>query len=451
MSEPSDKTLVRCSAAGDERAFVALVRRYEQPLAARIRYQIGNPDHAEDVLQETLLDAWVGLRRLREPASVRAWLLRIAGNRCNDYFRSPQRRDLTIAHPDLEHLVNRHGRAHVRQQEAVADVVEALNDVPAAERDAARLFYLEGLTIAEIAARSRTPEGTIKWRLHDARHHLRETLGVTRAKEDQMSTRKKGSKKQPFPIRRPDITITRSRTKPFAVDCRELPWWFGVPEVGDRTLWTIYDPPGWGLASVTEMHAVRPADIHGVACVEIDVADWAPKTGWTPSAWTMHGRLTDDTVQWLATSRLQDGMRKLRTFLDEDFGADWGPPSPRRIEDTGQLVRQKDGAFRLKRGASGPLGAGVFNVKIGTRRFTCLRVFDVEAEPSETQELVEAYLARSGRTVLFRRYNGRLWKTKDKPPWDERLPDHNRVVINSATFVHWYDCLTDLACGISED
>jgi len=64
---------------------------------------------------------------------------------------------------------------------------------------------------------------------------------------------------------------------------------------------------------------------------------------------------------------------------------------------------------------------------------------------------VEAYLARSGRTVLFRRYNGRLWKTKDKPPWDERFPDHNRVVINGVTFVHWYDCLTDLACGISED
>ena len=220
MSEPSDKTLVRRSAAGDERAFVALVRRYEQPLAARIRYQIGNPDHAEDVLQETLLDAWVGLRRLRQPASVRAWLLRIAGNRCNDYFRSPQRRDLPTAHPDLEHLVNRHGRVHVRQQEAVTDVVAALDEVPAAERDAARLFYLEGLTIAEIAARSRTPEGTIKRRLHDARRHMRETFGVAREKEDQMSMRKKGSKKQPFPVRRPDIAIVSSRAKPFAVGRR---------------------------------------------------------------------------------------------------------------------------------------------------------------------------------------------------------------------------------------
>jgi len=57
--------------------------------------------------------------------------------------------------------------------------------------------------------------------------------------------------------------------------------------------------------------------------------------------------------------------------------------------------------------------------------------------------------------VLFRRYNGRRWATKGKgayagPPWDERLPDNARLVINDATFVHWYDCLTNVSIGMDE-
>jgi hypothetical protein len=51
--------------------------------------------------------------------------------------------------------------------------------------------------------------------------------------------------------------------------------------------------------------------------------------------------------------------------------------------------------------------------------------------------------------VLCRRYNGRLWKYgTDATPWDERFPDHSRVVIDGTAFVHWYDCLTGLACGV---
>ena len=85
------------------------------------------------------------------------------------------------------------------------------------------------------------------------------------------------------------------------------------------------------------------------------------------------------------------------------------------------------------------------------RRFTCLRVIDVAAEPAEDQTLVEAFLEAGGRTVLFRRYNGRAWRAEQEDQsWDQRFPEHARLVVDGATFVHWYDCLTDMACGISE-
>jgi RNA polymerase sigma-70 factor (ECF subfamily) len=174
----SDATLVHRSANGDPTAFVELVRRHEQPLAALIRYRLASPDDAEDVFQETLLQAWVGIRRVREPGNVRAWLLQIARNRCRDFLKSSQRRDCPTDDRELETYVNRAGRAVARADETATEALAAIGEVPAAERVVAELFYLHGLTISEIARRSRCPEGTVKRRLFAARQHLRRTMGA---------------------------------------------------------------------------------------------------------------------------------------------------------------------------------------------------------------------------------------------------------------------------------
>ncbi len=184
MRRPSDRTLARRSRGGDREAFIELIRRHEEPLAALIRRQVGDPHHAEDVLQVTLLQAWLGLRHIRDPRKVRAWLLQIARNRCRDFFRSAQRRMETADEEALEIHLDRYGRSVARNESARAEVFDAFDKIPAAERRAARLFYRSGLTIAEIAARTHAEKGTVKRRLFDAREHLRRALGVGRKRKE---------------------------------------------------------------------------------------------------------------------------------------------------------------------------------------------------------------------------------------------------------------------------
>jgi RNA polymerase sigma-70 factor (TIGR02960 family) len=86
-----DQTLERAR-AGDQDAFADLTDQYRRELQLHCYRILGSVQDAEDVLQETLLAAWGGLDGFEGRASVRAWLYRIATNRCLDMLRASRRR-----------------------------------------------------------------------------------------------------------------------------------------------------------------------------------------------------------------------------------------------------------------------------------------------------------------------------------------------------------------------
>ena len=176
--------------------------------------------------------------------------------------------------------------------------------------------------------------------------------------------------------------------------------------------------------------------------------------------WMFFARLTDDRVQYLATLSLyRKDLRELRTMLDHGFDCDWGD-GLRHVRQTGRLVERPGGSYAL--GAGADIGeiiepTGVFRVTVGDRSFECLRVIGITVPLTEENMLEEAYLTREGRTILFRRYNGTRWNLSyntghpKEMTWDQRFPDHPHIVIDGVTFVRWYDCLSNLACGIEPE
>ena len=174
----TDSELLAKSIEGNPSAFIALVHRYEGPLAGLIRRWVLDSHHAEDILQETLLQAWRSLRQLKEPDHLKAWLIQIARNRCRDYYKSSQRRHKPAEVKEIEIYVNRRGRAVTSRQDRVEAVEVAVKNLTARERKVLEMFYLEGLTIREISSRIRRPQGTIKQRLFKARQDIRHKLGV---------------------------------------------------------------------------------------------------------------------------------------------------------------------------------------------------------------------------------------------------------------------------------
>jgi RNA polymerase sigma-70 factor, ECF subfamily len=93
------ETLLARAAAGDDGAFRELTDRHRRELQLHCYRILGSMHDAEDALQETLLSAWRGLPRFEGRASLRAWLYRIATNRCLDSLRDAGRRPWPSAPP----------------------------------------------------------------------------------------------------------------------------------------------------------------------------------------------------------------------------------------------------------------------------------------------------------------------------------------------------------------
>jgi RNA polymerase sigma-70 factor (ECF subfamily) len=150
----SDAALVDHALEGDLWAEDVLVRRYLREVARLVARLLGSHQDVDEVVQETFLAALEGLDRLREPAAFRGWLLRIAVNqtrRCIRKRRMLRALGLDRGEPDaaLSALADESlGPERMAELRAVDEVLDRL---PAAQRLAWMLRYVEGHTLADIS------------------------------------------------------------------------------------------------------------------------------------------------------------------------------------------------------------------------------------------------------------------------------------------------------------
>ena len=160
--------------SGDRAALAELVALWERPLLYYLRRLLDSESDAWDALQESWLHALRDLPRLRDARAFPAWLYTIARRVA---LRSRRAR-LDEPLPDDEEP----GAPAIPDPEALPvdvdplDVHRALSALSLAHRDVLTLHFLEGFSVAEIAAITGVPAGTVKSRLFHARRALRKLL-----------------------------------------------------------------------------------------------------------------------------------------------------------------------------------------------------------------------------------------------------------------------------------
>jgi RNA polymerase sigma factor (sigma-70 family) len=185
LAECDDVSLLVRARSADRIAFAELVRRHQRSALRVAAVIAGSTSEAEDIVQDSFVDAHRNLGSYRGSGTVRSWLLRIVANHAKNHVRGRARR---LRRDD------RHARLQLRTTEGADQAVErhlehealavALGRLPEPDREVLGCRFVAGLTEAETAEVLGTALGTVKSRTARALARLHEQLASHELTED---------------------------------------------------------------------------------------------------------------------------------------------------------------------------------------------------------------------------------------------------------------------------
>lgn len=173
--------LVDAAKGGDQRAFEALFRRYRPRIYALALHLTGEPSDAEDITQDAFLKAYSKLGEFEGRSEFFTWLYRIALHRALNIKRNRGRRTLVgLEDPRVAAAIEVDAEGDPRRalelQERYAHLLAAFDRLSPLLATTVVLTTLQGLSYKEAAVVLETSDGTVAWRVHEARRQLREHM-----------------------------------------------------------------------------------------------------------------------------------------------------------------------------------------------------------------------------------------------------------------------------------
>lgn len=171
LRERKNTALVKAAQKGDKEAFTQLVDLYRQSMYATAMAITRDEDDAMDAIQDTLLTLWEKLDTLREPAYFKTWMTRILINKCYSMFRGTVR-EFPLGDMELPEQTADDPSSFL---DTALDVRGTLSGLSENDRLVLQLFYLEDLSVKDIACALNVAPETVRMRLTRGRKRFRQS------------------------------------------------------------------------------------------------------------------------------------------------------------------------------------------------------------------------------------------------------------------------------------
>jgi RNA polymerase sigma-70 factor, ECF subfamily len=168
LDSSMDKTLVAAACGGDRQAYAELIRLHYKPVFLACLGILGSTFDAEDVAQATFLKGFTEIRRLRDGAQFRAWIMRIARNESINLLRKRQR---------MVHLMENLVLPSAGQEAThTIDLDRALARLPEPLRSPLVMYYLDGQDVQKVAKQLKMSASNVYQRLRTGLQQLHQYL-----------------------------------------------------------------------------------------------------------------------------------------------------------------------------------------------------------------------------------------------------------------------------------
>ena len=178
MATPEDQQWLERARNGDRAAFGALVRQHQRRVHRLALHLTGNAGDADDVVQETFVRAFRAIHRFDGRADLFTWLYRICVNVSLNLRRSTRRVTADLDDPRVPEPVDGAPDPALSAERARAyrQLSKALDKLSESLRTTMVLACVEQIPYKDIAQVLGCSEGTVAWRVHEARRKLRELI-----------------------------------------------------------------------------------------------------------------------------------------------------------------------------------------------------------------------------------------------------------------------------------
>lgn len=182
-----DDWLIQACLSGNDRAFDALVMKYQARVNRLIGRWVKDTHAAEDLTQEVFIRAYKALADFRGDAQFYTWLYRIAVNAAKKHLMAQSREAHTVSMVDIDSAhetflaqPDSHTQSIdpatpesiLASQELAQALEQALSSLPQGQREAITLREIEGMSYEEIASAMDSPVGTVRSRIFRAREEI---------------------------------------------------------------------------------------------------------------------------------------------------------------------------------------------------------------------------------------------------------------------------------------
>lgn len=162
--------LIKQAQNGDEKAFNKIFIEINDDLYKIAKSRINNEDDIADAVQETMIETFRSIKKLRDPCQFKKWVITILINKCNRIYRRKYKKDVSYEEYNFEYF------SSSCNLESNIEFYEMLKDLKYEEKIIIILYYLEQYTVKDIKKILKMNENTVTTHLYRARQKIKNKL-----------------------------------------------------------------------------------------------------------------------------------------------------------------------------------------------------------------------------------------------------------------------------------